>query len=480
MEQDETKEEIKRKMKFYAQVAAISSASMYAPQANAEAVQGDENTEQKTLIINREIPTIDFAKTYVVNQNGNEEITENTADTTEVQSENNNQSESHYVRLKYDEVPEVSPENAAAFGSYDYIVDLEKWRKDGVVDVKRADWRDITTPDMTSVMNRRECGEYGQGNLQKGETNQEECDVGIFCTQEDLYKHITDPNNLTAKQVNNAVNINKSKTRCFLFQADVDIAKNMLRYMYCSNNEAAHDFAAKFIADNSNNQAVAAEVREALYDETTNDFKIGDGAVEQRYKAGIKMRQLTVNGINVAGSKRLSNTFITALGEFDKEHHKDLLQLEKDFATAVYPLANKENIPAEKAQKIAASNGMRDASCVGIGTAGLYTASLIGCGAYSWTTLKELKQTVNSDKFNKLTYASPDYIRQMAIAGYKGADEFYSLVKVAVKESEKQVKQAARGFSTISFEQRTDAIKGNIRNPEIQPIPMMLQKNKGR
>jgi hypothetical protein len=125
MEIEKIKEKIKRKMKLYAKIAAISSASMYAPQANAEKVQDDETTEQKTLIINREVPTIDFAKTYVVNQNGNEEITENTADTTEVQSENNNLSESHYVRLKYDEIPELSPESAAAFGSYDYIVDLD-------------------------------------------------------------------------------------------------------------------------------------------------------------------------------------------------------------------------------------------------------------------------------------------------------------------------------------------------------------------
>jgi hypothetical protein len=327
----------------------------------------------------------------------------------------------------------------------------------------------------------RECGEYGRSNLQKGETNQEERNVGVFCSPEDLLAHIKDTNNVTAKPIIDNVKLKSDKTRCCIFQGNEPIIKNMLQFMYCSDNEAAHDFAAKFIADNSNNQAIAAEVREALYDKATNDLKIGEGAIDQRYRACIKMRKISVSGI-ATGSKirRLTDRFISSLRAFDKEFHDELLKMEKDFAVAIYPMANKKNIPAAKAQKYAEKKGLRDASCVGIGTAGIYLASLIGRGANSEETLSEKKSVNNMIKIDQINYASLECIRQLAIGGYKGADKLYTLAKEAAAEKEKQVKQAARGFSTISFEQRTDAIKGNIRNPEIQPIPMMLQKNKGR
>ena len=301
----------------------------------------------------------------------------------------------------------------------EYVMSLADWRKDSLVNIKRANTDQIYKYELTSVMEARE-GKAGD-----------------------------------------AVNLNKNHTRMFIFQSNPDIGKDLIRYMYCSNNKTLHQFAAKYIGNSDQNKALLAKVQKDLYDEN-GELKTGAGANLQRQKALYDMRKITTKGINANKSNIYLPQFIADFKKLAQTNGDEVLNAEKEFSVGFFPLYNlKRNVLAHKAKEHSQKNNQRDASCTPLGHSGLYLSSSIAFGCNSNNVLKETKVLNKAKKINECDYITLEAARQMALSGIDGADDMYKKFKSAIEEDKMKVQEYVNKMTTPDLTQKQDAIKNN-------------------
>ena len=305
--------------------------------------------------------------------------------------------------ISFEKAQELPQEYAAINRHTEYIMNVDDWRNDGSMNVKRVDSREIYNHEVTSVMENREG--------QKGDI----------------------------------VNLNKARTRMFIFQGNEVIAKNFVRSLYCSPDENLHNMAAKYIKNTPENAEILEKARKQLYTED-GELKTGVSGVLERQKALRDMNKLSVVGITERGAtpkspRRFSNAFINDIKKLSSEHYDELMKAEKEYAIAFYPIENGKNIPAKKAKLFAQKNGLRDASCVSVGNAGVYLSSSIAFGCNSERNLAETKVLNKAKECNRCNYITLETARQLAIAGYEGADDMYSQFNQKVKDDKQEIKE---------------------------------------
>lgn len=301
----------------------------------------------------------------------------------------------------------------------EYVMSLPDWRKDSTVNIKRANVDQIYKYELTSVMEARE-GRAGD-----------------------------------------MVNLNANHTRMFIFQSNPGIGKDLIRYMYCSNNKALHQFAAKYISNSAQNQIIFNKVQKELYNEN-GEIKTGAGANLQRQKALYDMRKMTTKGISANKSNVYMPQFIADFKKFAKTNYSDVATAEKEFAVGFFPLYNlKRNVLAHKAKEHSQKNNQRDASCTPLGHSGLYLSSSIAFGCNSNKVLAESKVINKAKKINECDYITLEAARQMALAGIDGADNMYKKFKSAVEEDKMKVQELVNKMTTPDLTQKQDAIKNN-------------------
>lgn len=322
----------------------------------------------------------------------------------------------------------------------EYVMNVDDWRNDSTINMKRVDGELIHHYNLTTVMESREG--------QKGDI----------------------------------VNLNSSKSRMFIFQSKPNIGKDLIRYMYCSNNKDLHNFAAKYIPNTPENKAIMQNVRKLLYDEE-NELKTGEKGEIDRKKAMSEMAKLKVIGISLNGNT-YSNVFIQDFKRLCSTHYSETFDAEKEFAVAFYPLYNaRKNVPAGKAQTLAKSQKYRDASCISLGQGGLYLSSSIAFGCNSMQTLNEPKVKATVEKCNRCNYITLDAARHMALAGYKGAEEMYLAFRQKIKEDQQQILDKIHKILEPDLTQKTDAIpdyRKNVPIRGVQPLNIQTLKKNGR
>ncbi len=322
----------------------------------------------------------------------------------------------------------------------EYVMNMDDWRNDSTINFKRVDSESIHHYNLTTVMENREG--------QKGDI----------------------------------VNLNPSKSRMFIFQSKPNIGKDLIRYMYCSNNEDLHNFAAKYIANSPENKTIMQNVRQLLYNED-DELKTGEKGELDRKEAMRAMSKLKVIGISL-NENTYSNVFIQDFKKLSLAHYQEAFEAEKEFAIGFYPLYNtRKNVPAGKAQILAKSKKYRDASCISLGQGGLYLSSSIAFGCNSMQTLNEPKVKEAVEKCNRCNYITLDAARHMALAGYKGAEEMYLAFKQKIKDDQQQILDGIHKILEPDLTQKTDAIpnyRKSVPLRNIQPLNMRDMKKSGR
>ncbi|MDO4162589.1 MAG: hypothetical protein Q4D80_06285 [Pseudomonadota bacterium] len=317
----------------------------------------------------------------------------------------------------------------------EYVLDINKWRKDSVINIKRAYKQQIYHYDLTTVMQEREG--------QKGDV----------------------------------VNLNSSHTRMFIFQSTPSpLGKDFVRYLYCSPNEDLHNFAAKYVSNTAQNREILDKVRKALYDEN-GELKVGKEAVAERRAVMKEMSKLSVSGISATPKSRVySPKFIADFRRLAKTNHADLFAAEKDFSIGFYPLYNaRRSVLVNKANSLAKNKKLRDASCVSIGESGLYLSSSIAYGCNSDKVLAENKVLTSVKKCNRCDYITLDAVRHMALAGFSGAETLYNGFRQKIQENEEKAAEEMQKLTTVDMSQKTDAIK-NYREKMVEPIKITDKK----
>ena len=414
------------KIKTYFKIAAVGAVSSYATQMPAQNQHSEDRKQEPTTMTITSVP---------------KEI--NIADSPEISGKT----------TSFEKAQELSQGYAYINQHTDYIMNMDDWRNDSSVNIKRVDARQIYNHEVTSVMESRE-GRKGD-----------------------------------------VVNLNKGKTRMFIFQGDDIIAQNFVRYLYCSSNKDLHDMAAKYIQNTPKNAAILEKVHKLIYTED-GELKTGASAVLERQKALRDMANLTVVRMSSRGAppKRalhFSNAFINDIEQLSTQHYDELAKAEKEFAIAFYPIANGKNIPAKKANSFAQRNHLRDASCVPVGNAGVYLSSSIAFGCNSEKNLNEAKVLNKAKECNRCNYITLETARQLAIAGYEGADNMYSKFKQKVKEDKQEIKEMVDRTLAPDDTQKADATRtqhpvikeeyNNNTNSNVKPLDLqqILQKRNG-
>lgn len=415
------------KIKTYFKIAAVGAVSSYATQMPAQNQHSDDKKQESTTMTITSAPK---EVTYV------EEMPEISGKTT-----------------SFEKAQELSQGYAYINQHTDYIMNMDDWRSDSSVNIKRVDSRQIYNHEVTSVMESREGRE---GDI---------------------------------------VNLNKAHTRMFIFQGNDIIAKSFVRYLYCSSNKDLHDMAAKYIKNTPENAAILEKVQKQLYTED-GELKTGSAAVLERQKALRDMGKLTVVGMSSRGAtpksaSHFSNAFIKDIQQLSEQHYDELANAEKEYAIAFYPIANGKNIPAKKAKNFAQRNHLRDASCVPVGNAGVYLSSSIAFGCNSEKNLNETKVLNKAKECNRCNYITLETARQLALAGYDGADNMYSQFNQKVKEDKQEIKEMVDRTLAPDNTQKADATRiqhpiinedyNNKTNGETKTIDLrqILQKRNG-
>lgn len=335
----------------------------------------------------------------------------------------------------------------------EYVMSLKKWRESSnneEVEIKRAYKDQVLNDDLTTVMELRES--YIAGD---------------------------------------AVNLNKPHTRMFICQGNTICGKDFVRMLYFSQNENLRKFAAKYIGGYSKPQQKSApqteeeavkKINELLYDEH-GSLKLGREGRKERREAFLLMRCFSTRNIN-SGSK-FTGKFIEDIKKLDEKFHNELMQAEKEYSVGFYNLENSCNIPAQHAAAYAQRNGLRNASCVPVGLAGLYTSSLIAAGPYSSRVLQEKKPLNNAARINRTDYVTLECVRQMALAGYSGALEMHIAFSEAIRQDRAKIEE--RGNALMPDQQaKPDAIKRppvyiiETTNKKLTPEEIHIRLNKQR
>ena len=197
------------KMKTYLKIAAVGAVSSYSTQMTAQNVLPSEKENETTTMTITSTPK-------EVNIEAVPEISGKT--------------------ISFEKAQELPQEYAAINRHTEYIMNVDDWRNDGSMNVKRVDSREIYNHEVTSVMENREG--------QKGDI----------------------------------VNLNKARTRMFIFQGNEVIAKNFVRSLYCSPDENLHNMAAKYIKNTPENAEILEKARKQLYTED-GELKTGVSGV---------------------------------------------------------------------------------------------------------------------------------------------------------------------------------------------------------
>lgn len=332
----------------------------------------------------------------------------------------------------------------------EYVMSVEDWNKNGTVNIKRANREQIECHDLTTVMQCREGNNNGD-----------------------------------------VVNASPGNKRLFIFQSfPSPLGRDLVAYMYCSKDKDLHDFAAKYIPNTPQNKALMVKVQEALYDENGN-LKTGKAAELQRQKALKDLGKITVSGIGAP--TKFSTNFVNNFKAFSKNHYNEVMNAEREFAVAMYPLySGTTNKMAKNARKSAARKGCRDASCLPLGETGLYLSSSIAHGCNSEAVLKESKVLNKAKKVNECDYITVEAARQLALAGIDGADDMYKSFLNEVDKDKQHVAEVVRKITTLDLTQKTDAVKDHKKDAEMQmqldnsehphktfDLQLFLQQHKG-
>ena len=328
-----------------------------------------------------------------------------------------------------------------------FVMSTDEWRYNSTINIKRVDKDKIAGYDLVSVMEARE-GKKGD-----------------------------------------VVNKNASGSRMFMFQSTPAMGKYFMRYLYCSNNENLHNFAAKYIRNTQINQKALENVQKYLYDED-GELKTGLEGTIERQNAIKEMKKITVNNI---GEARYSAAFVRDFENLAKRHYEDVLNAQKEFIVGIYPLIDiRSNQVANGIEKLAKQSGKRDGSCLQLGDAGKVVASKIAFGAGSEKLLAETKVKNKAKEINRTDYITLDAARQMAIGGINGADEMYKNFKQKVDEYQYNMEEYVKELTTPDLTIKQDAIKDYHKEADKQKSQMpqrhhtldlqkyFQQKNSGR
>lgn len=328
-----------------------------------------------------------------------------------------------------------------------FVMSTDEWRDNSTINIKRVDKDKIAGYDLVSVMEARE-GKKGD-----------------------------------------VVNKNASGSRMFMFQSTPAMGKYFMRYLYCSNNENLHNFAAKYIRNTQINQKALENVQKYLYDED-GELKTGLEGTTERQNAIKEMKKITVNNI---GEARYSAAFVRDFENLAKRHYDDVLNAQKEFIVGIYPLIDtRSNQVANGIEKLAKQSRKRDGSCLQLGDAGKVVASKIAFGAGSEGLLKETKVIKEANKVNKTDFVTLEAARQMAICGINGADEMYKNFKQKVDEYQYNMEKYVKELTTPDLTTKQDAIKDyhkeadeqnsqkHPRHPTLNLQKYFQQKNSGR
>lgn len=329
-----------------------------------------------------------------------------------------------------------------------YVMSASDWRKQGKIDIKRVDKNKIANYDLVSVMEARE-GKKG-----------------------DL------------------INKNKAGTRMFMFQSTPAMGKYFVSYLYCSNNEALHNFASKYVEHSLKNQKALNNVQKYLYNEN-GELKTGLSGTLERQEAIKEMMKIDTRKI---GDKTYYNAFIEDFTKLTKKEHDAVLNAQKEFIVGIYPLiGTRTNQMAKSIEKLAKGQGKRDGSCLQLGYAGNVVASKIARGAGSEGLLKETKVINKAKEVNKTDFVTLEAARQMAICGINGADEMYAKFKQKADEYQNKMEEYVKEQTTPDLTQKPDAIKDYHKEADMQKNEtmqpqhrnldfqkMFMQKNSGR
>ncbi len=329
-----------------------------------------------------------------------------------------------------------------------YVMSADEWNDNSTINIKRVDKDKIASYDMVSVMEARE-GKKGD-----------------------------------------VVNKNASGSRMFMFQSTPAMGKYFMRYLYCSNNEDLHKFAAKYIRNTQINQKAMENVQKYLYDED-GELKTGLEGTLERQNAIKEMKKITVGNI---GETRYSATFVKDFENLAKRHYDEVLNAQKEFIVGIYPLiGTRSNQVANGIEKLAKQFGKRDGSCLQLGDAGKVVASKIAFGAGSEKLLAEPKVKNKAKEINQTNYITLDAARQMAIGGINGADKMYKDFKQKVDEYQYNMEEYVKELTTPDLTIKQDAIKdyreeadkqqNQMSQPQHHNIDLqkyLQQKNSGR
>ncbi len=324
-----------------------------------------------------------------------------------------------------------------------FVMSTDEWRDNSTINIKRVDKDKIAGYDLVSVMEARE-GKKGD-----------------------------------------VVNKNASGSRMFMFQSTPAMGKYFMRYLYCSNNENLHNFAAKYIRNTQINQKALENVQKYLYDED-GELKTGLEGTTERQNAIKEMKKITVNNI---GEARYSAAFVRDFENLAKRHYDDVLNAQKEFIVGIYPLIDtRSNQVANGIEKLAKQSRKRDGSCLQLGDAGKVVASKIAFGAGSEKLLAETKVKNKAKEINQTNYITLDAARQMAIGGINGADEMYKNFKQEVDEYQYNMEKYVKELTTPDLTIKQDAIKDYHKEADKMPPrhhtldlqKYFQQKNSGR
>ena len=297
-----------------------------------------------------------------------------------------------------------------------YVMSCNDWNKNKNISIKRVDKDQIYNYDLASVMEARE---GAKGDI---------------------------------------INKNASGSRMFIFQSTPAMGKNFIRYLYCSNNEDLHNFAAEFVVNDEKTKIAAEKARKSLYDED-GEMKTGQTGHLSRQSAVRDMAGITTKSI---GDSRYSARFISRFRELAKNCYEDVFTAEKEFAAAIYPLiGTRTNQIINGTENLAKQAGKRDASCLNVGKAGQVLASKIACGAGSPKIISEPVITRAVSKISKCDYLTLDAVRLMAVAGIKGADEMYKNMQQKTNEYKSKMAEKVKEITTPDLTNKPDAIKNH-------------------
>src|SRR5574344_1937140 len=337
--------ELISKMKNYGKILAITIGTGYASPIlgqNIESTNKDNVKEKTEASVNQHIlhESNREVTTLPINHNLNE-----LADSIYEYTLQDIIDKNHKIKLKFNELDSISAQEAIISPFVDYVIDLDSWQNNEEVKVKRVDNRCISTPDLASIMMMRECEILNDVKIKNGKIGIPESELPHNYPKKSYISKLLDRNNVNAAEVESPANINKSKNRCFICQANANIVAYAIRYMYCSNDSVLQNFAKHFIVTSPQNKNLVAEINHLIYE--NGELKLGAEAISDRVTACRKMKNLRIKGIGT--NTRLSDNFIEKLTKYSTQFHKNFMDAEKDFTIGFYPVLNGNNIPAEKA-----------------------------------------------------------------------------------------------------------------------------------